>query len=87
MMRCMQRTNIYLEQQQTVELDRRAAAEGVSRAEMIRRLLDRALHGEDDVASDLIAIDAAFGALVDLDVPERGADAREQHLDALWHTR
>ena len=84
MMRCMQRTNIYLAREQTDELDRRAAGEGVSRAEMIRRLLDRALHGDDDVAADLAALDAAFGVLADVDAPDRAAGAREQHLADLW---
>lgn len=44
----MERTSIYLERRQTTMLDRLAAGEGVSRAEVIRRLLDRALGGEDD---------------------------------------
>ena len=48
MMWCMQRTNIYLEDRQTAVLDRLAAEEGISRAELIRRILDRALQGSDD---------------------------------------
>ncbi len=83
-MRCMQRTNIYLERRQTEALDRLAAAERVTRAEIIRRLLDRALVGEDDLASDLAAIDASFGALADVDVPARGEDDRQRHLDRMW---
>ena len=76
----MHRTNIYLEQRQTEALDRLAAAEGSSRAEVIRRLLDRALIGSDDLAEDLMAFDASFGAAPDIDVPERGPGARESWL-------
>ena len=44
----MQRTNIYLEERQTRALNRLATAAGVSRAEMLRRILDRGLAGEAD---------------------------------------
>lgn len=85
---CMNRTNIYLEDRQMEALDRLAATEGVSRAEMIRRLLDRALAGGDrDLAADLHAIDAAFGALADIQGPERGSGERERHLDRMWRAR
>jgi len=84
MMRCMQRTNIYLEERQTEALDRLAAAEGISRAELIRRILDRTLVGDDDIASDLAAIEASFGVLGDIDVPVRGSSEREKHLDRMW---
>lgn len=39
----MKRTNIYLDEEQTASLDKLAAQEGVSRAELIRLLLNRAL--------------------------------------------
>lgn len=85
MMWRMMRTNIYLEDRQTAMLDRIAAEEGVSRAEVIRRLLDRALAGrDDDLAADLAAIDESFGILSDLDVPARGAGDREEHLARMW---
>jgi hypothetical protein len=80
----MQRTNIYLEPRQTEALDRLAHAEGVSRAELIRRLLDRALVGSHDLERDLAAIDAAFGALTDAASPGRGPDERSRHLDTVW---
>lgn len=82
----MQRTNIYLEPRQTEALDRIAATEGVSRAEVIRRLIDRALTGTDDLRTDLDAIEAAFGIAPDLVTPDRGPDAREAHLDEAWRT-
>ena len=82
---CMRRTNIYLEDRQTEALDRLAAGEGVSRAEVIRRLLDRALAGNDDrLAEDLAAIDRSFGVLAEFDVPDREAGAREEHLARIW---
>lgn len=81
----MERTNIYLERRQTATLDRLAADEGVSRAEIIRRLLDRALGGVDDsLESDLAAIDDSFGALRDADVPDRAPGEREEHLGRVW---
>ncbi|MDT0202649.1 CopG family transcriptional regulator [Nocardioides sp. AE5] len=54
----MQRTNIYLEDRQTAELDRLAGEEGISRAELIWRLINRALRGQmDQLAEDLRKID------------------------------
>jgi metal-responsive CopG/Arc/MetJ family transcriptional regulator len=39
----MQRTNIFLTEEQQERLDRRAAEEGVSKSSLIRRILDEAL--------------------------------------------
>jgi hypothetical protein len=39
----MQRTNIYLTEEQQERLDRRAVEEGVSKSSLIRRILDEAL--------------------------------------------
>lgn len=84
MMWCMQRTNIYLADRQTVALDRLAADEGVSRAELIRRIIDRALQGGDgDVAVDLARLDVAFGGVVEIELPDRAPDERARHLDEL----
>lgn len=80
----MQRTNIYLEDRQTALLDRLAAEEGISRAELIRRILDRALQGGDgDRDADLARLDVAFGAAVEIELPERAAGERERYLDEL----
>lgn len=88
MMWCMQRTNIYLEERQTEALDRLAAAEGVSRAEIVRRVLDRALGGtDDDLASDLAAIEESFGGAVGIEMPERTQADREAHLADVWQRR
>jgi hypothetical protein len=82
---CIRRTNIYLDDAQVEALDRLASARGISRAELVRNLIDRALHGDErDAASDLAAIDAAFGAMTDEILLERGEDARSRHLDEMW---
>ena len=82
----MKRTNIYLDEAQTASLDRLAAQQGVSRAELIRQLLDRALGNTDDnLGSDLAAIRDSFGALRDAESPERGPGDREEHLDRIWN--
>jgi len=87
----MQRTNIYLEERQTEALDRLAADEGLSRAEVIRRLLDRALAGADDDAQRyLAAIEASFGVLADVEGEfvelDRDDGERGRHLSRIWST-
>lgn len=86
---CMKRTNIYLEESQAEALDDLARARGVSRAELIRRLLDQALHKEpmDEVAEQIAAIHDSFGVLRDdddFDFEPRGPDERSRHLDRMW---
>jgi len=88
MLWCMrQRTNIYLDPEQCVALDRQAEAEGVSRAEVIRRHLDAALARDaEDLAADLAAIDDSFGVVDEaLEIPTRGPGDREQHLEAVGY--
>jgi Arc/MetJ-type ribon-helix-helix transcriptional regulator len=81
----MKRTNIYLDETQAELLDQLARGQGVSRAEMIRRLLDRSLRDEvDDVAAGLAAIDESFGIIADTEWPERRADDRQEHLTRMW---
>lgn len=78
----MRRTNIYLEERQCASLDRLAEQEGVSRAEVVRRLLDRALRGGERAAeADRHALDASFGVLSDVEDIVRGPDDRARHLD------
>ncbi len=85
MLWCMDRTNIYLQRRQTERLDRLAVQEGISRAELIRRLLDRSLLDvEDSLGGDLAAIDASFGCLRDAKVPDRAPGGREAHLARMW---
>lgn len=84
MVRCMQRTNIYLETRQTEALDRLASFEGVSRAEIIRRIIDLSLGNRDDRASALAAIESTFGAASDIQGLSREPGAREAHLERMW---
>jgi metal-responsive CopG/Arc/MetJ family transcriptional regulator len=85
MMWCMRRTNIYLDEEQTASLDRLAEQEGISRAELIRRLIDRALTGDDaSRAADLAAIEVSFDSFRGLEYASRGAGDREEHLARVW---
>ena len=75
----------------TEALDRLAADEGLSRAEVIRRLLDRALAGADDDAQRyLAAIEASFGVLADVEGEfvelDRDDGERGRHLSRIWST-
>ena len=85
MMWCMKRTNIYLAEGQAAALDRVAQAEGVSRAELIRELIDRGIdgHAGADLASDLAAIDGSFGILGEQEAFSRSRDQRADYLDRL----
>ena len=81
----MKRTNIYLAEGQAAELDRVAEAEGVSRAELIRELIDRAIMGRPgaDLAADLAAISDSYGILAGQGAFTRGRDERMDYLDRL----
>ena len=81
----MKRTNIYLAEGQVAAIDRIAQAEGVSRAELIRQLIDRAVGGNPgaDLAADLAAIDGSFGILAGDEMFARGRDERMDYLDRL----
>jgi hypothetical protein len=82
---CMKRTNIYLAEGQAAALDRAATAEGVSRAELIRELIDRAIGGHPgaDLAADLAAISDSFGILAGQETFARVRDQRMDYLDQL----
>jgi hypothetical protein len=81
----MKRTNIYLAEGQAAALDRVAEAEGVSRAELIRTLIDRAIGGHPgaDLAADLAAIESSFAVLAGQDAFSRTRDQRMDYLDGL----
>ena len=85
MMWCMKRTNIYLAEGQAAALDRVAEAAGVSRAEVIRELIDRAIGGHPgaDLSADLAAIDDSFGILAEQEAFSRSRDQRTDYLDRL----
>ncbi|MGH3907511.1 MAG: ribbon-helix-helix protein, CopG family [Pseudonocardiaceae bacterium] len=81
----MRRTNVYLTDEQRAALSARAAAEGTSAAELVRRLIDQALLGaNEDLADDLAAIDVSFGALREVEIDVDRADGqRGVHLDRI----
>lgn len=81
----MKRTNIYLGEDQAAALDGIARAQGVSRAEVVRELIDRELGGAGsaDLEADLVAIESSFGALDGDDEAflGRAPDDRTAHLN------
>ena len=82
----MKRTNIYLGEEQSAAVEDAARARGVSRAELIRQLIDSGLSGtrSADLEADLAAIDESFGAIADAaDFVARGDDDRARHLDRI----
>jgi len=81
----MQRTNIYLNDHQIQMLDQAASLEGVARAEIIRRFVDRGLQVSDSsLESDLEAIITSFGTLSDTQSLPRQPDDRQAYLDKMW---
>lgn len=85
----MQRTNIYLEDQQIQALDARARLEGRTRAHVIRMLVDRGLAEADrGVEQDLAVIRDSFGVLAfeDMTHARPAGAARQAHLDRLWQS-
>ena len=79
------RTNIYLEARQSAALDDAAQARGISRAELIRQLIDIGIGAAAsvDLEADLAAIDNSFGALSSagsIETVSRGPDDRSRHL-------
>ncbi len=84
MLRRMRRTNIYLDEAQTAALDAIASAQGISRAELVRRLVDRGVSAApSDVEADLAAIEESYGVLAGDEPAHRGPDARAAHLERI----
>ena len=67
------RTQVYLTDEQRERIDRVAAAEGLTMAQVIRRALDEYLDDRPDPAA---ALEATFGAVPDAAVPSRDSWAR-----------
>jgi hypothetical protein len=83
----MHRTNSYFEDRQLKALDAMARAEGVSRSDVLRRLVDNAITGDDTrLETDLAAIRESFAGAPDLAVPPREGDTRLDRQDALWRS-
>lgn len=68
--RCMQRTNIFLTEEQQRRLDRRAHEEGVTKSSLIRQILDEALAIKQTSASAESVISATSGLWADRDEAE-----------------
>lgn len=84
---CMHRTNIYLTEAQTRELDRLARQRGTSRADVVRSMIDRGLGVvDDDLANDLAAIEESAGVATEDVQARRGPDDRAERLEELWRT-
>lgn len=66
----MRRTQIYLTNEQLIELKRAAAHRRVSMAEVIRTAIDAFLKRDADADPERV-LDATFGGLPDLEVPSR----------------
>ena len=80
----MRRTNLYLDDRQTAALDEIARSQGISRAELVRRLIDQGIASEPaDVDTDLAAIESSFGVLAEAAGPDRRPDERAAHLDRI----
>jgi Ribbon-helix-helix protein, copG family len=82
----MKRTNIYLEDGQSAALEQVARTQGISRAELIRQLIDRSIGASaaGDLEADLAAIRDSFGVAREEGVSfGRGRDERSQHLDRM----
>ncbi|MGH7882478.1 MAG: CopG family transcriptional regulator [Candidatus Dormibacteraceae bacterium] len=75
--RCMHRTQIYLTEEQRQIIAYRALHSGISKAEVIRQILDRELQLSDGSSDHGSIVDATAGILADYpDWPEWLADVR-----------
>lgn len=80
----MKRTNLYLDEKQTAALDEVARGQGVSRAELVRQLLARAMNDAPvQIDADLSAIQESFNVMTAESSTHRAPDERSAHLDRL----
>ena len=80
----MQRTNIYLAERQTEAMDILASQQGVSRAEVVRQLIDEGLYRRPTADAVQSAIAESFGVMRDASLPDRDGTQRDQHIEKLW---
>jgi metal-responsive CopG/Arc/MetJ family transcriptional regulator len=69
----MQRTNIFLTEEQQRRLDRRAREEGVSKSSLVRQILDEAL----DITHTRVSAEDAIGATAGIWADRDDADLTE----------
>lgn len=67
----MKRTQIYLDEEQDLRLERRAAATGQTKSALIRAAIDRFLSRDRSPDELEQALDDTYGVLPDLRVPDR----------------
>jgi len=79
----MVRTNIYLDEAQIAALEAASRDLGVSRAELVRRLIDSGLGTPQPAGleADLEAIERSFGVGGASTAPPRQPDERARHLE------
>ena len=66
-------------------LDRLAGAQGVSRAEVVREMVEAGLANQDrDEQHDLRQLDITFGMAREIQFHREGGSARDIHLDEMW---
>lgn len=91
MLGTMERTQIYLSEGQTRELDRRARQQGVTRSALIREALEQYLGPTQDPVEFKAALQAFSGIWADRDdLDELYADLRrrgQERLERLWTRR
>jgi hypothetical protein len=68
---CMKRTQIYLDEEQDLALERRARAAGTTKSALIRNAIDRLLSRERDPSGLTAVLEETAGALPGLEVPSR----------------
>ena len=80
----MERTQIYLSERQTAELDRRARQQGTTRSHLIREALDQYLGPTWDPDAFIAALDEFAGIWADRDdVDELYADLKRRSRESL----
>lgn len=67
----MRRTQIYLDEEQDLALERRARAAGTTKSALIRNAIDRLLSRERDPSGLTAVLEETAGALPGLEVPSR----------------
>ncbi len=83
----VRRTVIHLDERQTAALAAVARRRGVTRAEVVRHMIDDGLAAASgDLQDDLQVIGASFGVLADgAPTPlEQKISSRDEHLARLW---
>jgi metal-responsive CopG/Arc/MetJ family transcriptional regulator len=81
----MERTQIYLSEQQTRELDRRARQRGTTRSHLIREAVDEYLRPVQDPVEFKAALDAVAGMAADRDITADYLELKRRNREKLRH--